>query len=276
MYGGGPDALAALRAVSIVSGLPLTIAICFMCASLHRACKVDFGEEDIMRSTRFITGLFDWTEAFSPNMPRMPKGIELPTPGARLSSFFLSLFAPFFTLHDMNAKLWPQGIQAAVTSASVAVLFVAWIACMVGGVGDYNASYVGWVSYTFMTGIIAYVRFKARQSYKVYGFWLEDAFACLTMWPWVCSQLSLQANYVSGQPPVDVNEEPNASLHRRFKEDPLAWRKTKDSNVVRRQPIDGQMVQEVKRTPVPMHPVVQPALYNPVYPGGPVIPQHSL
>ena len=58
MYGGGTAALKALRAVSIVSGFPLSIAICFMCAALHRACKYDLGELDIINSTRFITGRF--------------------------------------------------------------------------------------------------------------------------------------------------------------------------------------------------------------------------
>lgn len=56
MFGGGTAALKALRAVSIVAGFPLSIAICFMCAALHRACKFDLGDDDIINSTCFITG----------------------------------------------------------------------------------------------------------------------------------------------------------------------------------------------------------------------------
>ena len=61
-HSGGEGAIKALQKVSIISGVPLTIAICFMCASLHCAAKYDMGEKDMIESTRFITGLFDWTE----------------------------------------------------------------------------------------------------------------------------------------------------------------------------------------------------------------------
>ena len=132
MYGGGTKALAALRAVSIVSGLPLTIMFCFMCASLHRACKVDLGEEDIMKSTRFITGLFDITEGFDPYMPRVPRGVTLPSASTRFGSLLMSIFAPFWTLNDMVVKLFGAGAKSALLTASAAALFVSWIGCMIG------------------------------------------------------------------------------------------------------------------------------------------------
>lgn len=216
MYGGGSKALQGLRAVSIVSGLPLTIAICYMCASLHRACKFDLGEEDILKSTRFITGLFDWTEGFQPNMPAMmPEGVKLPGASERAGSLAASIFLPFFTLHDMTTKLWGKknAAYAAFITAVVAVLFCTWIGCMIGELASVNASYVGWTAYTGMTLVIAYVRIKSREAYNVYGFWLEDLWACLTFWPFVCSQLSLQAKYVEGDPPVDINADPNANLY---------------------------------------------------------------
>ena len=212
MYGGGSDALKALRAVSIVSGLPLTIAICYMCAALHRACKLDLGEEDIVKSTRFITGLFDWTEGFRPHMPALPPDVTLPDTSARAKSLVFSIVAPFFTLHDMNVKLFGQDAQASLLTATVGCLFCAWIGCMFGELNSENASYVGWTAYTAMILAISYVRIKARQAYNVYGFWMEDMFACLVMWPFVCSQLSLQAKHVPGNPPVDIHADPNADL----------------------------------------------------------------
>jgi hypothetical protein len=218
MYGGGTKALQALRAVSIVSGLPLTLAICYMCAALHRACKVDLGEEDIMKSTRFITGLFDWTEGFKPNMPApeaLPEGVKLPDAGDRASSLAASFILPFYTLHDMNVKLWGKTspAYASTLTAVVAALFCIFVGCMIGELASVNASYVGWSSYAAMILLIAYVRIKARQAYNVYGFWLEDIFSCLCMWPFVCSQLSLQAKHVEGEPPVDINADPNAGLY---------------------------------------------------------------
>merc|ERR1712205_112884 len=118
--------------------------------------------------------------------------------------------APFYTLHDMSGKLFNQTKAAAIT-ATVAALFVCWIGCMFGEITSVNASYAGWVMYTCMVTIITYVRIKAREAYNVYGFWMEDAFACLVMWPFVCSQLSLQAKNVD--PIVDIEGDPNAGLY---------------------------------------------------------------
>jgi hypothetical protein len=39
---GGAEALTALRAVSIVAGLPYTVAICFMCTAIYRAVSLLF------------------------------------------------------------------------------------------------------------------------------------------------------------------------------------------------------------------------------------------
>merc|ERR1712070_347164 len=72
-------------------------------------------------------------------------------------------------------------------------------------------SYVGWVMYTTMICVICYVRIKAREAYNVHGYWMEDAFACLCMYPFVCSQLQLQARAV--QPKVNINEDPNKDLY---------------------------------------------------------------
>jgi choline-glycine betaine transporter len=214
MFSGGTAALKALQAVSIISGFPLTMAICYFCASLHRACKYDMGEEDIVTATRFITGLFDWTEGFKPNMPPMPDGIRLPSAGERATSLAVSIFAPFFTLHDMNIQLFSP-TKASVITAVTAALFVTWIGCMFGELNAINASFVGWVMYTLMILIICYVRIKARQAYNVYGYWLEDAFSCLMMYPFVCSQLSLQAKAV--KPKIDINADPNEELYAHLK-----------------------------------------------------------
>lgn len=213
MYSGGDGAIKALQAVSIISGFPLTIAICFMCASLHRAAKYDMGEKDIIESTRFITGLFDWTEGFNPNMPA---GVALPNATERLLSLSISWFAPFFTLHDMNIKLFSP-VKASLITATVAVMFVCWIGLMFGELDSVNASYVGWVMYTCMITTIIYVRVKAREAYNVYGYWLEDTFSCLVMWPFVCSQLSLQAKALD--PKFDINVDPNALLYAHLKSD---------------------------------------------------------
>ena len=69
--------------------------------------------------------------------------------------------------------------------------------------------------YTCMITSIMYVRIKAREAYNVYGFWFEDVFTCLVMWPFVCSQLSLQAKALN--PIVGWDDDPNDSLYAHFK-----------------------------------------------------------
>merc|ERR1712167_478457 len=127
-----------------------------------------------------------------------------------------SIFAPFVTLHDMNSKLFGvgySGLQGYLLTGCTFVMFCAWIGCMFGELNAVNASYVGWVCYTAMALMIAYTKSKAREAYNVYGFWMEDCFAALVMYPFVCSQLSLQAKFVPGEPPVDILADPNAGLY---------------------------------------------------------------
>eukprot|EP00397_Hematodinium_sp_SG-2012_P002610 GEMP01002617.1.p1 GENE.GEMP01002617.1~~GEMP01002617.1.p1 ORF type:complete len:854 (-),score=153.17 GEMP01002617.1:2082-4643(-) len=72
--GDGPSTqvLTALQAASISSGLPYTIMLCFMCASLWKACKYDSGDETWNAARFFRSDLFnvwdvrcnkEWVEA---------------------------------------------------------------------------------------------------------------------------------------------------------------------------------------------------------------------
>jgi len=220
MFAGGSNALKALQAVSIVSGFPLTMAISYMCAALLRACKYDCMEDEIYLATRFRTGLFDSLEGFKPNVfavrvdpvtgKRDKIAIKLPEVGERVQSLVISLFAPFVTVHDMNVQLWKtSGIFYTVP---LGIMFFCWIGCMFGELDNPLTSYIGWTIYMFFVAELTFIRCKAREAYNVYGFWLEDLFACMVMWPYVASQLSLQAKHVEVE--VDINLDPNAHLNK--------------------------------------------------------------
>jgi len=45
----------ALRAISIVMGLPFTIVLCHLVLALYRALKKEMGDKDIIESKRFNT-----------------------------------------------------------------------------------------------------------------------------------------------------------------------------------------------------------------------------
>jgi hypothetical protein len=72
------------------------------------------------------------------------------------------------------------------------IMFFCWIGCMFGELDNPLTSYIGWTIYMFFVAELTFIRCKAREAYNVYGFWLEDLFACMVMWPYVASQLSLQ------------------------------------------------------------------------------------
>jgi len=197
---GGNDSMKALRAISIVSGLPYTIAMCFMCTALLRACKYDQQEEDITRMTRFTTGLFDFTEGYMPKT----KFKNSPPVMERIVSFLISLFCPAAGMHSMHMKLY--GVYGFFFTAVLALLQGAWLALMIAGPvhnGTDTAStfgvecsaivMLGWTFYTFMAVQIMVVRVQARDSYNIYGFIVEDFFSSVVMYPWVVSQMHLQS-----------------------------------------------------------------------------------
>uniref|UniRef100_A0A7S1HHQ7 Uncharacterized protein n=1 Tax=Hemiselmis andersenii TaxID=464988 RepID=A0A7S1HHQ7_HEMAN len=187
-WGGGDQALKALRAVSVCMGLPLTFVLCFMCASLLRAAKHDLGEPGIRNATRFITGLWDFTEGWQPLGVNSP---VLPSVPERISSLVTALFAPFLGIHSMHMRLFSPAFAAA-SSLAMAVPFVIWIGCMIGELGTPNASFIGWAFFICFVIHLTAIRVMARHAYNVYGWFVEDFAACLFMYPFVVSQMDLQ------------------------------------------------------------------------------------
>eukprot|EP00282_Hemiselmis_andersenii_P038848 CAMPEP_0169444976 /NCGR_PEP_ID=MMETSP1042-20121227/10193_1 /TAXON_ID=464988 /ORGANISM="Hemiselmis andersenii, Strain CCMP1180" /LENGTH=891 /DNA_ID=CAMNT_0009556341 /DNA_START=80 /DNA_END=2752 /DNA_ORIENTATION=- len=204
-WGGGQEALQALRALSVCMGLPLTFLLCFMCSSLLRAVKFDSSDSDIRSMTRFITGVWDFTEGFEPQV----ESRFLPSKAQRVVSLVLALFAPFLAMHSMHLRLFGTSTSWLHTSAQ-GVCFVIWIGCMIGETGTPNASFIGWTFFVSFVIHITTVRVMARQAYNVYGWVLEDFAACLFMYPMVCSQMELQAKALPVL--VDRNADPNEGL----------------------------------------------------------------
>ena len=86
-----------IQAVSIVAGLPYTIAICYCCTSLYRALKREMRDEDIMSQRRgFVVSSLDILELYSPeDMPR-----QSPSSGERFKSNIIALFFPHSKSQD--------------------------------------------------------------------------------------------------------------------------------------------------------------------------------
>jgi len=187
LVGGKDQALRGLRAVSICSGFPYTIVLCLMCTALWRAVKWDCMEDAIHRMTRFNTVLFGWTEGFTPRCGG-PSVVE------RIISLALSFFAPWLSMHEVHIKLF--GNYGWFHTIGQAAFFLCWIGLLIGETGTQYASYVGWMMFTVFCSWITAIRIKARYAWDIYGFALEDFFATYVMWPFVASQMQLQARHV--------------------------------------------------------------------------------
>mmetsp|Transcript_5261 Transcript_5261/g.13385 ORF Transcript_5261/g.13385 Transcript_5261/m.13385 type:complete len:807 (+) Transcript_5261:137-2557(+) len=194
---GGDDALAALRAVSICSGLPYTIALCVLCTSLWRALKIDQCEDDIMRAASWSTDSLDIFDLFNPG-PADLSAFKTPrySPAARIASLVKGVFAPFIAVHAASKSLHGgDGVRAKLDAALVSVWFALWIVFVgvSGGDGLGEWAYIGWAFYMFLVFHITYMRVQMRQAHGIYGNVLEDFFGCLVMYPNIVSQLEYQA-----------------------------------------------------------------------------------
>ena len=93
---GGQPALLALQSLSLSLALPYTLGLSLLCTALLRACKFDDMDPLMHSHTRFLTGLFDWTEGFKPSLARRasPVPVLLPTVWQRVSSLILVCVHP--------------------------------------------------------------------------------------------------------------------------------------------------------------------------------------
>merc|ERR1719399_1325065 len=113
--------LSTIQAVSIVAGLPYTIAICYCCTSLYRALKREMRDEDIMSQRHgFVVSSLDILELYSPeDMPA-----QSPSSGERFKSNVIALFFPYKGLktaacaYPASAKVPPLSRGCCTSSSS--------------------------------------------------------------------------------------------------------------------------------------------------------------
>merc|ERR1712072_1458577 len=83
--------LGTIQAVSVVAGLPYTIAICYLCTSLMRALRRECRDPEILSQRRgFVVSTLDFLEGFNPES----RTEDSPTPKERFTSCIFALI-PF-------------------------------------------------------------------------------------------------------------------------------------------------------------------------------------
>ena len=101
-----------IRAVSIVAGLPYTIAICYCCTSLYRALKREMRDEDIMSQRHgFVVSSLDILELYSPeDMPA-----QSPSSGERFKSNVIALFFPYKGLKTAACAAYGDDVSGTIS-----------------------------------------------------------------------------------------------------------------------------------------------------------------
>jgi choline-glycine betaine transporter len=201
---GSGNGLSALQAASICAGLPYTFAICFLCTSLYRAFKIDQGEADICASGEFSTGMFDIFDGFTTKAGTVSAGAPPDSAADRWTSLALAIFVPFVPLQKAANNLYGAGLQATAWAAAGQACHLTWIVMLLVNAGETsNYAYLGWTFYVFFALLLMSIRGEMRAKYNVYGSLLEDAWACITMYPWVISQMAMHADSGMAKPHSD-------------------------------------------------------------------------
>lgn len=186
---GGSNALSALQSVSIVAGLPYTIAICFLCTSLYRALKIDQEEEDICSASTWTTNVFDFVELYLPSASGSNITID-----RRVASTLLGLI-PFPGVKAAAECAYGVGMYATLISVSTLLLWLVWIGMLIASFDNGLFAYLGWTFFILMCFVLTSIRSNLRKKFNIYGAMHEDFFTVLMLYPFAISQMELQAEF---------------------------------------------------------------------------------
>ena len=180
LYSGGTNSLRALQAMSIASGVPYTILLCFMCVALWRAVKMEAGDLD-PHGPHFTTGLLDVLS--NPTVLSVGKVL-------------LAVVAPWYSLGKAAAKIGGPKSNRCLYMLVLAIPFYLRIAFMALEPMVDGISYVGW---TVLCGFFAYataIRNSIREKYGIYGNMAEDFFAVMITYPFAAYQMEHHMDHV--------------------------------------------------------------------------------
>lgn len=167
----------------MISGLPYTIVVCWICVALWRAVQVAAGDLDPF-GPQFSIGIFDCWGA-QPMKTLMDKKTEI----FRLAGkFLINIVAAPWTLAVVHAKLdnsnsvWKYAIAPVFSFIMTIVLHIAEIGC--------NGCWaIAWFFYLCFVCYATAVRVQFRDRLGIMGNPFEDFFASLFLYPNVAVQL---------------------------------------------------------------------------------------
>jgi len=212
LLSGGSDSLGALQAVSIITGVPLTIFVCFICMSLWVTLKCETGEFYADQYTTWAMplygGIFDYLEfLFSMGRSSLPDVKHGP-------GFLISLFFPPAILFSSCQRVPSMSSVYKLLLPAFALVF--WVGFLFSMIARYAAPKVGFQGFEFFffcafaTCVVA-LRYEVRNLYNIEGSGLRDALASFFTYPQAVWQVYVQVTEVEApKQAIKQVEEPTA------------------------------------------------------------------
>eukprot|EP00934_Nitzschia_sp_Nitz4_P009058 Nitzschia sp. Nitz4//scaffold199_size41809//4067//6877//NITZ4_007444-RA/size41809-processed-gene-0.55-mRNA-1//-1//CDS//3329540543//9048//frame0 len=223
LVAGGNSALQALRAASILSGLPFTLFLVLMCISIYRMCALADSsdksgvevtlQEHYKTEKRFkmpiFGGVFNGIEVLCSLGAVHPGRLEnIPPPtSASFVNFAVATFAPFVPLYKVYSAFSPKAANKngnMLATGVYAICFILWIvlfAC-VGVSRGFRA--FAWCFLLFNGCVLSTLRSNFRARYSIEGNLVADFLYATLLWPQVLVQMVEEVELADEKDEVDV------------------------------------------------------------------------
>lgn len=207
LVSGGQAALRGLQAASILSGLPFTMFLIFMCLTIVKMCTLAEEndkedtltslEEDYHRKRTFVMpifgGIFNLFERlFSFGMVNSKRQEAAQIDISAISGFFMALLFPFIPMYKCYNMTRPKSSDA-IGNKIWALLYTILYYLTVGLFASIGRSAafrgLGWSSMACCATILCALRSTVRMNNKIEGNIVADFVTSMFAWPQVLVQL---------------------------------------------------------------------------------------
>jgi Cys-rich protein (TIGR01571 family) len=208
LVSGGDQALRALQAASILSGLPFTLLLCLMCMSIAKMCAraeandnddKETSLQDDYHSRRVFSmpifgGIFDIMEyVFSCGKSHEERSKTSPCPTcADFMNFLVATLFPFVPLYKIYSFLNPKDSDKrynAMMTVFYGCFFYLWIALFASMSVTSGFRAFGWSVLVINGCVMCTVRTKVRARFGIQGNMVADFAYGSLMWPQVLCQM---------------------------------------------------------------------------------------
>lgn len=212
LVSGGADGLRALQAASILTGLPFTFFLIFMCVSSYKmlvlaeknntdgtdvTLKEDYASHKIFKMPVYGGAFNIFEYIFSLGMPiHESRQTTMPFPTAGVwANFLFGLAVPFVPYYKLLNAAYPKASSKTsnlLLAGVYAVFHFLWIALFICITVSNGFQGIGWTAFMLNACILTHLRSAIREMYRIDGNLFHDLLMCAFLWPQVLSQLTVE------------------------------------------------------------------------------------